>query len=502
MDRFGPCSECPAQGINCVNDTAILAPGYYWKWANQSSNEFYKNFVNNTHYFGPDYDEKFSNFTMSLPKLVKCPYAGSCKGGIDSECHEGYQGNLCATCANGYYLRFNTCLKCPSSSVAIISSVVVIALFVVVFLVVLWGDAKHTENNNRPVADVIMSCFKIVIGFYQVISGIFSALARVQWPVVLISMEKYLKLVEGNIFQFAPLTCIHSKLRLDQFSKFVLAVSVNVLVVSFILIYLFLKMRYINRKMDRPDSEKERTVSRLKKSCYRNIFLFLLASYPVTSKIIIQILPLPGACVTKCFTDDKSQCISLLRADYSIKCFTAKHQLYWPIAAVFALYPLGFPLLMLLLIYKYRESHSNEEIAFGLKIFFENYKNKFWFWEITEMYRKLILISLIFLFGSESLSQIGLAVFIVSAFGVAYTFFRPIKAKFEDRLQTFVLWVIFFDVCLGAMYTECDVMQGHTGNESLFVNILFVVLNSSVLLVALGTFFRVSSQPISSSNVS
>ena len=29
MDRFGPCSACPSHGINCVNDTAILAPRYY-----------------------------------------------------------------------------------------------------------------------------------------------------------------------------------------------------------------------------------------------------------------------------------------------------------------------------------------------------------------------------------------------------------------------------------------------------------------------------------------
>jgi len=143
---------------------------------------------------------------------------------------------------------------------------------------------------------------------------------------------------------------------------------------------------------------------------------------------------------------------------------------------------------MLLLIYKYHSLPANEEIAFGLKVFFENYSNKFWYWEIIEMYRKMILISLIFLFDSESLSQIGLTVFTVSAFGVAYTLFRPMKGKFEDRLQTLVLWVIFFDVCLGAMHTTCDVNQSNKGPDSLLINILFVALNSSVLLVALGKF--------------
>ena len=107
------------------------------------------------------------------------------------------------------------------------------------------------------------------------------------------------------------------------------------------------------------------------------------------------------------------------------------------------------------------------------------------------MYRKLILISLIFPFGSKSLPQIGLTVLTVSVFGVLYTVFRPIKDKFEDRLQTFVLWIIFFDVCLGAVYTNWDESQGEDKNDSIFVNVLFVVLNASVLLFAIGkSFYR------------
>ncbi|XP_078363052.1 uncharacterized protein LOC144647136 [Oculina patagonica] len=486
LDRFGACSVCPAYGFVCENDTAILAPNYFWKWSNQTVKERYKSFVNNIRSFGPQYNREFSVFMNSLPKPIKCPHAGSCKGGIDSECHEGYKGILCATCTRGYYFRFNACLKCPRLTLTIISSVLVIVLFVAVFLMVLWGDSKHTEND-RTIADIIMSCFKIVIGFYQVIAGIFTALARAQWPVALVSMEKYLKLFEGNILQFAPLSCIHSGLRLDHFMKFLGVISLNFSVVCIILLYLLLKKRYIKNKMNSPNSEKLRAVSSLKKSCYRNIFLFLLTSYPTTSKTIIQTLPLPGACVETCFTDDKThQCDSLLRADYSIKCFTPRHNIYWPIAAAFAVYPVGFPLMVLFLIYKYRETQEEEEIAFSLKVFFENYKKKFWFWEITEMYRKLILISLVFFFGSESLSQIGFTVATVSAFGVAYTFFRPIKSKFEDRLQTFVLWIIFFDVCLGAVYTNWDVSQGQKENDSIVVNILFVLLNASVLLFAFG----------------
>ena len=441
--------------------------------------------MDNINTIGTTYNKTFSRFTGSLPKPLKCPRVASCMGGIDSECNEGYQGILCATCTSDHYLRFNTCLKCPSMTITVISSLGVIFLFVVVFVMVLWGDSKATEDS-RTIADVIMSCFKIVIGFYQVVTGVFSSLVRVHWPVALISMEKYLHFFEGNIFQFAPLSCIHTRLRLDQFQKFVMVISVNALVVFLILVYQLLKRRYIKGRLDCPNSEKLQAMSLLKKSCYRNIFIFLLASYPITSNTIIRILPLPGSCVEICFTEDRNECASLLRADYSIKCFSPRHKLYCHIAAVFALYPVAFPLVMLFLIYKFRDSSSGENISFGLRVFFENYKGKFWFWEIIEMYRKLILTSLILFFGSDNLSQNGFTVVMVSTFGVVYTLLRPIKGKFEDTLQILVLWIIFFDVCLGAMYTSYDVSESHKVNDSITINVLFVFLNSSVLLVALG----------------
>ena len=484
MDRFGPCSECPAHGVKCVNDTAILAPSYYWKWPSEEEKGIYKKFLKNIYTLKPPYEKTFSRFQGTLPQPQKCPYSGSCNGGVDSACQHKFRGFLCASCSNNHYFRFNTCLECPRMVNTIISWVVVVLVFVAVFLVVLWGDSKRADNN-RTVADVVMSCCKIVIGFYQVIAGIFSALVHVRWPVILISMEKYLKFAEGNILQFAPLSCIHSKFRPDPFLQFAVAVGLNILVVLLIFLFLFLKKRHIN-KMEVLMSEKIMQISRVKKSCYRNILLFLLLSYPVTSKKIIDILPLPGVCVNVCFS--KSDCISFLKADYSIHCFTPRHKIFWKIAAVFAFYPLAFPLMLLLPIYKHRQAETEKEIAFGLRVFFENYKKKYWFWEILEMYRKLLLISLILLFESGSHSQIGFTLLIASASGIAYTLFRPIKGKFEDRLQTFVLWIIFFNVCLGSIYGESDGRKNSLENDSIFINVLFLLLNSSVLVFAAGEF--------------
>ena len=56
---------------------------------------------------------------------------------------------------------------------------------------------------------------------------------HVRWPVILISMEKYLKFTQGNILQFAPLSCIHSKFRPDPFLQFALAVGLNIFIGCF-----------------------------------------------------------------------------------------------------------------------------------------------------------------------------------------------------------------------------------------------------------------------------
>nr|XP_058944580.1 uncharacterized protein LOC131772642 isoform X3 [Pocillopora verrucosa] len=202
-------------------------------------------------------------------------------------------------------------------------------------------------------------------------------------------------------------------------------------------------------------------------------------NYPGKSATDCRACPY-GVCEDVCFTKDGSDCISLLKADYSISCHSPANGVYWKLAAACAIYPLLFPLLLLIPLYKYREPRLDDEICFGLKVFFENYKEKYWFWEIIEMYRKLILISGILLFDSTSQYQIVCAVIVASVSGITYSMARPIKGKFEDRLQAFVLWTIFFNVCLGAI-TMC---QNPIENESMFVNVIFVLLNSAVVLIA------------------
>ena len=59
--------------------------------------------------------------SQSLPELGihECPIEGSCLGGNPSQCAEGYQGLLCASCSDGYAMyEDNHCTNCEENYMA------------------------------------------------------------------------------------------------------------------------------------------------------------------------------------------------------------------------------------------------------------------------------------------------------------------------------------------------------------------------------------------------
>lgn len=87
-------------------------------------------------------------------------------------------------------LRMNTCAKCPSRVRAVLQVIGVIVIFLLVLLAVFWGDKKKADHN-RTWTDVILSRFKIIVSFYQVIIAVFSALSRVHWPAAVLQLARW-----------------------------------------------------------------------------------------------------------------------------------------------------------------------------------------------------------------------------------------------------------------------------------------------------------------------
>lgn len=97
------------------------------------------------------------------------------------------------------------------------------------------------------------------------------------------------------------------------------------------------------------------------------------------------------------------------------------------------------------------EPGSNVEVITGLRFLFENYKTQSWYWELVEMSRKVILTSGLILVGKESRSYIGLALTIAGMYGLLFSYVRPMRDAFENRLMSTSLAVTVVNLAIGAV---------------------------------------------------
>lgn len=112
-DMFKECKKC-GHGLQCKDDYASLKSGYWWKWRNENHKRRYKEFIKNLLKPIPALGKNDVQYPYPIPIQYKCRMESSCKGGLDSECENGYEGPLCDVCSLNHYKQFQACKRCPS----------------------------------------------------------------------------------------------------------------------------------------------------------------------------------------------------------------------------------------------------------------------------------------------------------------------------------------------------------------------------------------------------
>ena len=135
--------------------------------------------------------------------------------------------------------------------------------------------------------------------------------------------------------------------------------------------------------------------------------------------------------------------------------------------------------------------NSESELLSGMSFLYENYNEDAWYWELVEVIRKLLLTCGIILIGRESRTYVGLASICSGLFAIAFAFRKPIRDKFEDKLQLTSLLVIFLNLGIGVILkipkesVPSDVDQYV---DTLLVNILVIGANVLVILLVVGMY--------------
>ena len=115
----------------------------------------------------------------------------------------------------------------------------------------------------------------------------------------------------------------------------------------------------------------------------------------------------------------------------------------------------------------------------------ENYKAEYWYWEIVEITRKLLQISVLTMFGSSDAWYLSVTVAVSLVYLTSYAYCKPISNKFEHTLHITSLLSISLNllVATSLKMSENDSMKE---TDNAVVTVTLVVLNVGVLLAVVG----------------
>jgi hypothetical protein len=150
--------------------------------------------------------------------------------------------------------------------------------------------------------------------------------------------------------------------------------------------------------------------------------------------------------------------ISVLHVDYSIDCSSPEYTMLYIVSVLFMmLWPIGVPFGLWLAMYKVRMAiaSQDEEIIEKFGFVLEDYKTEYWYWEVVELSRKLILSGLISLVNRGSIAQTVLAT-LISFFFFAFTVrAQPYNSTRLNMLKVFSEFQMF------GVLLICVVLQTH-----------------------------------------
>ena len=454
--------------------------------------------------------QPLTKYPHALPKPHRCPRQESCTGGIDSNCNTGYKGPLCEVCSDGYYKQLKRCELCPPQKWMIGQLSILAAIIIIIIAILVWSSKRKSKKNlGRSSVDIVLGRLKIVIGFYQVTSGLLEAFAYIKWPDSLALIGTYSQMLQVNVFQIAPVHCLLPQLKIDAFGDLFSILTMNASVIILSICVYGIRKLYLRIRFTLDDQQKALKMTQTKELIYRNAFFILYVTYFSTCLKTAAVLPL--ACRTLCSDDKKDDCTSYLKADFGINCNSSRYNRLVIVGYVAVGYVLFLPAASFLTLLSQRKAlrtiqkddegegcddnddDDNEakraELLTGLRFLFENYRPSAWYWELVDTVRKVILTSGLILIGSESRSYAGIACIISGIYGIAFAVKKPVVDPFENRLMLTSLVVTFINLGIGAVSKipseNISTSVDHSVDKIIF-ELLVVGANASVILLLIG----------------
>eukprot|EP00937_MAST-01D_sp_MAST-1D-sp2_P003491 g3491.t1 len=315
------------------------------------------------------------------------------------------------------------------------------------------------SDDDMKDAGNVMQKVKIVISLFQVLSQFTTNFPQVAWPLEFKDLVGDLQIFNFDFFNTAAIGCAAQT---TFYETFIIQSFFPILVCT--IIFLVHKTAVL---LDLDAFSNPGIV-------YKYCLFILFFVYPGTSNAVLRML--------RCDTlDDGSQ---FLYADYTIQCddpdpypiFLGTSSIRYQDARVLAIllifvYPIGVPLLFFGLLWRSRDDlydqggkkdvygrpiEPDEQTAFKLGPLYEAYLPQYWYWEVIELFRKLILVGILVFILPDTPTQLAVGALLALIFIVSYAKFSPYQADDDDTLQLACQVAIFMSFFTALLLTVND----------------------------------------------
>ena len=354
------------------------------------------------------------------------------------------------------------------------------------------------ENNDKEngkkfmgVADNLQQKFKILISYLQIMS-LLSQNLNLKWPDFINNIVTGFDFVNLDIFSISghDIACSFNTNYYNTLILYIITIPVILLCTT---ISYFLALFVSKRKKAITD---------------KYIYCLVL--------IIFLVYPSVGSSMLKIYKCEEIEGVWYLSEDLTQQCFTDIWTFYAIIAGVFGfIYIIGIPLLFYfimkknldLLFYSNKDqpkhashdSHDPQQIneiveiktdeklekrakqfAYRYGFLYMGYENKYWWFELVEMMKKIILLATV-IYLDESATRVLIAMLMCFGYLGYISYNKPLKYDDDDYLNVLSAAELFLMLLCGLILeVKLDVQD--TYNEYAFQGFMFVLLTGVLVI--------------------
>ena len=426
-EEDGVCSPCP-QGAVCAGGSSrpSAAPGYF-----------------------PDADSGGTVFTQ-------CLRAASCLG--NGQCAEGYTGRLCAACARNYYSLNGQCYACDPSRTAVITSVLVLAC--VVFLFVLVGVNLSTSVYHR------FAVFLISVAALQ-ISAMFGRLDDLDFGPVADVYFQVVSLFNLNLELTSPECSVSSSVDVWVF-KWVLTLMLP-LFAAVVLFGLVLPLGLGAQAAGLgPSFFLAQSSSSVVWTIVRTMFQVVVLLY----------LPLISTVLSLFGCESTSSGRSVMSSAPERDCFDSTWWSLFPVALIALLvYGVGVPLALYLVVSRARRVLDPVDLVLRYGFVVARFVDSAWWFELAILARKAVVVFAITVFSSDGARANG-AVLVLGGSLIQLLLHKPYRSVFHNLVAVLVLLATLVIVLAGTFSSKP--MRRACVTTALLFSLLIMVVGNAI----------------------